>query len=375
VGVLERLRRFYPDPVILFTLILLLLIGFLTILSVKVSPKLLEGLTFSDLRRPLVFLLSSIFGLFLMSAISYFLNYKKLNNQKVIYSFVLLSLSMLLIVLLKKIVLGKSVERWLIGTSLQPSELSKVVIIVFIAYYVARKGSIDKLRFFGWAILVVLAHSTLLFLQPDKGMAIFVLLIAWTMLWIGNTSPRVYIPVGGIFLVMGTFMLLFGGDYVHKRILAWKNPIEDSFGSGYQVIQSLLAFMNGGLLGQGYGKGFQKLGPLTQADTDYVLAVIGEELGFPGVIFIFLLHGILIYRLSRIALETTDVFGRLIVVGTMLMISLSALVNVMMAVNILPPKGIPLPFLSYGTSNLLSNFIALGLVGAVYKRQLHYRLL
>ena len=372
---MDRLRRFYPDPVITFSILLLTTMGFLTVLSVKVSPGLLQGLDLQDLRRPLLFFLFSLLGFFIMSAVAFFLDYRKLNDQRTVYALVVISLFLLSVVLLKKVILGKPVDRWLFGTSVQPSELSKLIIVVFIAYYVARKGTIDRLRFFGWAIFVVVVHSIFLFLQPDKGMALFILFLAWTMLWMGGTSPKVYLPVGGIFFLIGAFMIAFGGDYVHRRILAWQDPVKDSFGSGYQVVQAMLAFMNGGLLGEGYGKGLQKLGPLTQADTDYVLATIGEELGLPGVLFIFLLYIILIRRLMRIARETVDVFGKLLVAGVALNIMLSAVINVMMVVNLLPPKGIPLPFVSYGVSNLTVNFLSLGLVGAVYKRQLLYRAL
>ncbi|EDP74952.1 FtsW/RodA/SpoVE family cell cycle protein [Hydrogenivirga sp. 128-5-R1-1] len=372
---MERLSRLYPDPVLLFSVILLFLIGFLSILSVKVMPHLFSDLSLHHFRRPFFFLISFLVGLFVMSFMSYALNYKKINNRKVVYFLVGVSLTLLFVVFLKKLLLGKPVERWLLGTSVQPSEFSKIVVVLFVAYYVARKGAIDRLRFFGWAIFVVVAHSILLFLQPDKGMALFIFVIAWGMLWMGGTSPRIYVPVGGLFVLIGGFMLFFGGDYVHRRFLAWHNPIEDSFGTGYQVIQSLLAFMNGGFLGQGFGKGFQKLGPLTQADTDYILAVIGEEMGLPGLLMVFLLYGVLVKRLILIAGEVADVFGKLIVYGVVLNLVLSVVVNVMMTVNLLPPKGIPLPFVSYGVSNMLANLLALGLVGAVYKRQLHYRLL
>lgn len=372
---MERLSRFYPDPVVLFTTLLLSLMGLLSIVSVKVAPHIMEDLELTHLRRPLLFALFLFLGLLLMSATSYLLDYKKLNNQRVVYGMVIFSLSLLTFVLVKKVVLGKPVERWLVGTSVQPSELSKLIIIFFIAYYVARKGSIDRLRFFGWAVFVVMLHSTLLFLQPDKGMSLFVLVIAWTMLWAGGTHPRIYLPVAGLFIAFMSILFLFSGGYAHRRIAVWLSPMEDSFGSGYQIIQSLLAFMNGGLLGQGYGKGFQKLGPLTQADTDYVLATIGEELGFPGILFIFTLFTILIWRLLRIANETVDVFGKLIVFGITLNILLAVVVNVMMSINLLPPKGIPLPFVSYGISNLMVNFLALGVVGAVQKRQLRYSLL
>jgi cell division protein FtsW len=370
---MERIRRFYPDPVLLFTVLVLFLIGFLNIVSVRVSPYILEGFDLHTLKKPLMFLASFVVGVFLMAFIAFSLNYRKLNNQKFIYGAVLLSLLLLTAVLVKKALLGKPIERWLIGSSVQPSELSKVVLILFIAYYVSRKGYITRLRFLGWAVAVVLAHSFLLMLQPDKGMALFILTLSWILLWVGGVSPKVYAPVGLLFAVTGFLILAFGGEYIHRRISAWRDPLEDSFGSGYQVIQSLLAFMNGGFWGQGYGKGLQKLGPLTQADTDYALATIGEELGFPGVVFLVTLYAVLLWRIIRISREVPDTFGRVIVVGVGLNIALSVLVNLLMVVNLIPPKGTPLPFVSYGVSNLTANLIALGIVGSVYKRQMIIR--
>ncbi|HIQ31840.1 MAG TPA: FtsW/RodA/SpoVE family cell cycle protein [Aquifex aeolicus] len=370
----EKLRKLYPDPVLFFSVFLLSTVGFLVVLSVRVSPYIFEGIELSDLKRPILFLLSVLFGFFLMVSLS-FINYRKLNNQRLVYLMVGVSLTLLAVVIAKKLLLGKRVERWLFGGSVQPSEFSKVVITIFVAYYVARKGAIEELRYFLWAVLVVVAHSLLLFLQPDKGMAVLLLTVAWAMLWVGGTSPRVYLPVGFVFVLTGAFMLFTGGDYVLRRLSAWRNPMEDPFGSGYQVIQSLFAFINGGFWGQGLGKGFQKFGILTQADTDYALATIGEELGFPGIAFLLLLYITVARRLIRIARETTDTFGRLLVTGIALHIILSSGINVMMAVNILPPKGIPLPFVSYGVSNMMMNFVSLGIVGAVYRRQLRYRVL
>ncbi len=372
---MTRLYRFYPDPVLLFAVLLLTLIGFMNIFSVKVAPYLFSHIEVAQLRRPILFLVFTLAGFLLMSAISHMLDYKKLNDKRVVYTFMGISLFLLLIIIIKKLVLGKSVDRWLVGTSLQPSELSKLLIIIFIAHYIDRKGSITKLSFFVWIIFLVSLHAFLLFLQPDKGMAIFIFTLTIVILWIGCISPKIYIPTLLVFLSIALFMLSFGGEYIHRRLEAWRNPVEDPFGSGYQVVQALLAFINGEFWGQGYGKGLQKLGALTQADTDYALATLGEELGVPGVAFVFILFTLLLWRLIKISIEVKSVFGKLVVAGIALHIVMSALVNALMAVNLLPPKGIPLPFVSYGISNLIVNFVALGIVGAIYKKHLQYRML
>ncbi len=370
---MERLRKIYPDPVILFTVFLLSLTGILTVFSVKVVPFLFldEDISF---RRPLLFVIFTFFGISLMSFISYVFDYRVLKNKKVVYGIIGLSLLMLIVVLIKKYATEKDVDRWLIGTSIQPMEFSKLAIVIFVAHYIARKGYINKWGYFIWITCIVIFHSFLLYFQPDKGMAILILVSAWTLLWIGGVSPKFHIPVGIAFALVIGFFLIFSTDYVRERLKAWFNPMDEIYNKGYQIIQSLISFMNGGLFGVGYGKGFQKLGMLTQADTDYVLSVIGEEFGLAGVIFVFFLYYVLISRLIKIAREVYDTFGKLLIMGVCINLAFGIMVNVLMAVNLLPPKGIPLPFISYGVSNLIMNFVSLGIVGSVYRYELRFRI-
>ncbi len=369
---MDRFRRLYPDPITLGLLVLIFLIGEITILSIKVFPYLFEGLSWSNLKRPLMHALSFLVGIFLAGFVSHNFNYRKLNNKNLIYTLVAFSLVSLVLVIGKKLIFHMQVNRWLLGTSLQPSELSKLILVVFIAYYISKKGLIDRYSYLMWVAFIVMLHSLLLFLQPDKGMAIFILVSSFILIWFGGVSPRIYISVGALFALLSVFMLQFGGGYLERRFQAWKNPLQDPYDSGYHILQSLLSFINGGLFGMGPGFGFQKLGYLTQADTDYILAIIGEEMGFIGVLFLSFLYFLLVSRLLYISTRVLDTFGKIIVVGVVVNILLSVLVNYYMATNILPPKGIPLPFVSYGVSNMVANMLGLGLVGSIYRRQITY---
>jgi cell division protein FtsW len=369
---MRKLRDFYPDPILMGILLLIFLFGEFTILSIKVFPYLFDGISLESLRRPVLHILAFTGGLFLASFISRKFNYKQVNDKQLVYTLIFLSVFLLLVVLAKKFALQMPVNRWLIGTSVQPSELSKLILIIFVAYYIANKGNINRLSYFSWVILITALHSLLLFLQPDKGMAIFIMVSTFILLWYGGTSPRIYMTAGGIFLILGYLMLSFGGVYVEKRISAWMNPLEDPYDSGYHILQSFLSYINGGIFGMGPGFGLQKLGYLTQADTDYILAIIGEEMGFLGILFLSFLYVLFISRLIYISGKVLDTFGKIIVVGITINLMLSILISYAMSINLLPPKGIPLPFVSYGVSNMLSNMIGIGIIGAIYRGQITY---
>ncbi len=369
---MKALKTFYPDPVVVGLVFLIFLFGEITILSIKVFPYIFDGLSVANLKRPLLHLLSFVGGLFLASLISKNFNYRKVNDKLLVYFFISLSILLLLFVVGKKFAFHMPVNRWIWGTSIQPSEISKIILVIFVAYYVANKGNINKLSYFSWVILITALHSFLLFLQPDKGMAIFILASTVILLWYGGTSPKIYLTAFGVFAVLGYLMLTFGGSYIERRFSAWIDPLGDPYDSGYHILQSFLSYINGGLFGMGPGFGLQKLGYLTQADTDYILAIIGEEMGFVGILFLSLLYILLISRLIYISNRVLDTFGKILVAGITINLMLSILISYAMSINLLPPKGIPLPFVSYGVSNMLANMIGLGIVGAIYRRQITY---
>ncbi len=369
---MESIKRIYPDPVTFILLLLLFTFGELTILSIKVFPYLFEELSIQSFRRPVLHGISFLIGVLIAGFVAHNFNYRRLNNKKLIYTLVGFSIALLTVVLIKKFASQMSVNRWLIGTSIQPSEFSKLILIIFVAYYISKKGYIDRVSYLAWVAFIAVAHSLLLFLQPDRGMAIFILLSTFILLWFGGVSPRIYLPIGAFFAFVSLFMLKVGGSYIDRRFYAWKNPLQDPYDSGYHILQSFLSFINGGFFGMGPGFGLQKLGYLTQADTDYILAIIGEEFGFIGVFFLSTLYLLLVSRLIFISMRIVDTFGRILAVGVIINLLLSILISYYMAINLLPPKGIPLPFVSYGVSNMLANLLGIGLIGAIYRRQITY---
>ncbi|ADC89711.1 cell cycle protein [Thermocrinis albus DSM 14484] len=361
------------DRYILTAVLLLFCMGYSVVLSVNLIPFLPENYSkFSIYKRPLLQLASFLVGLALARWLS-FQNYRVLLRKEWLYSLVGVSTLSLIAVLVKKWATGKAVERWLIGGSLQPLELVKVSLILFVSGYIAIKGSLRKNSYMIWVASIVLLQAFLVSLQPDKGGAVFLLVLALTIMYVGGIPFQVYIPFSVVSAVFVLFLLNAG--YVSERINAWKDPFVDAEDTGYQILQSLYAFARGGLWGVGIGRGLQGRGSLPEADTDYALSVIGEEWGFVGVTLVTSLYALLVFRLLYLSLKVNEPFGRLILLGAGVNFALSFLWNGGMAMNLLPPKGIALPFVSYGVSNLLGSMILLGLCFSVIREYERYRTL
>lgn len=354
------------DRWILYAVILLFIIGETVIISSNLLPYVFEN--YRDLsiyKKPIYQLLTFLLGMFLISKK---FDYLLLKKKSVVYSFVSASTLMLMIVLVKKYITHRHVDRWLIGTSLQPLEFTKVALVIFIAYYLVEKGSIKEWRYILWASFLVFINAFLISLQPDKGGAVFVLLLCGTLLYVGGIPKKVYLPILMLFVLFILYILTSKSGYVAERFSAWKDPFADPEESGYQIIQSLFAFAHGGLWGVGIGKGLQKMGALPAADTDYVISLIGEEFGFIGVLLVFCLYSILVGRLLYFTYKINEPFGKLLLFGIAMNFAIAFLWNVGMAVNLLPPKGIALPLLSYGPSNLLFSLIAIWFAKSVMSK-------
>lgn len=276
-------------------------------------------------------------------------------------SFPLLLLSLFL--LLATLAFGTKVSgsmRWLrLGPlAFQPAELTKLALIVFLAHFLARRR--EQSRSFRSLFLPVAMIAGIcilpILLQPDFGTAVFLALLTALMLFVAGSRLR-YLAVTLLLAAPALYALVFSTPYRRRRILAFLDPWADPQNTGFQIIQSFIAFRQGGLLGVGLGDSHQKMFFLPEAHTDFVFSVIAEELGFVGVAAVILLFVFLCWRGLRTALAVGDLFQGYLAFGLTLGIGLQALINMGVASGCLPTKGLTLPFLSYGGTSLMSCLI------------------
>jgi cell division protein FtsW len=292
------------------------------------------------------------------------LDYRDL--RKVAKPLLLFSVFLLVMVLIPGI--GKSsygAQRWfkLGPIYFQPSELTKICVLVYIADFLARKQ--QEVKRFGKgflpALLVLGAVSLLILKQPDLGSMLLIFSVALIMLFVAGTKLK-YLWALVLAGLPGFYFMVVKVPYRWRRIVAFLDPWEDVHGAGFQLIQSQVAFGNGGFWGVGLGKSVQKLFYLPAAHTDFILSIIGEELGFLGAFLVIALFVCFIWQGSRIAKRTQDLFGYYLSVGIVALIGLQAVINVGVSIGALPTKGLPLPFISYGGSSLVFNMISVALL-------------
>jgi cell division protein FtsW len=256
-------------------------------------------------------------------------------------------------------------HRWiqLPGFSVQPSELAKLALIFFLAYFLEkRKGAVNDFMFTLVPIGVIVAVLCgLIILQPDLGTALSLLAISLTLLFVAGLDLR-WLAVSAVFAMPLFYLLVFRVRYRRERILAFMNPWEQPLGRGFQIIQSLLSVASGGVAGLGYMEGKQKLFYLPEAHTDFIFAVVGEELGLIGTCALLTLFGLFFWRGVRVAMRAPDVFGFYLALGITTMICVQAFINMSVVLGLLPTKGIPLPFLSYGGSSFVVMLASVGIL-------------
>ncbi len=245
----------------------------------------------------------------------------------------------------------------------QPSEMAKVTLAIFLAGFIAHNPG--RLREF-WggflpAILSVSVVTGLILLEPDLGTALFIAGMMTVVLLVAGARPVHFAPV---LLVAGmaVVVLLMSHDYVRQRLEVWTNPQADPTGSGYQIRQSLIALGSGGLIGTGLGKGVQKLFYLPEGHTDFILSVLGEELGFLGVAGVLLLFASIGLTGWRICRRTHDPFSFYLAFALTSGVVIQAATNIAVVTAAIPTKGIPLPFLSYGGSSLMMTTVSIGIL-------------
>jgi cell division protein FtsW len=256
-------------------------------------------------------------------------------------------------------------RRWfgIAGIGVQPSELAKLVAIFFMAALLERRmHRIDEVSYSLLPIGIVIAGMVgLILLEPDFGTSVSLALIAAIMVIAAGLNYR-YILGAALVALPAVYIILMGASYRRRRILAFLNPWEDPLGDGFQIIQSLIAVGTGGVWGKGVMNGVQKLFYLPEPHTDFIYSVIAEELGLVGATAVLLCFCLIAWRGLRTALHAPDSFGAFLALGLTTMIALQALVNISVVLSLMPTKGIPLPFVSFGGSSLLINLVGMGIL-------------
>ncbi len=262
-------------------------------------------------------------------------------------------------------------NRWIqiSGIRFQPSEIAKLSLILFLADHLSRKqGRISELKSLAFPLGVLFFLILLIIREPDYGTAILIFGIGTAMLYLGGVKFRYFIYLGGVSAALFGFYL-FQASYRLQRILAFLSPTKDPLGSGFQIIQSKLAVGAGGLLGVSLGESTQKLFFLPCAHTDYIYAIIGEELGLLGTLSILILFCIILWRGILISLRAPDTFCRLVAAGLTLAILGQALLNISIVLGLGPPTGLPLPLISFGRSSLICTLLSIGILLHISQRK------
>jgi cell division protein FtsW len=291
------------------------------------------------------------------------IDYHVYRRPAVVFS--MLAVVVALLVLVFFVAASANTHRWiqLPGFSIQPSELSKLALIFFLAYFLEkRKGKVNDIAFTLVPIGVILALlAGLIILQPDLGTAVTLFVISATLLFVAGLDLR-WIALSMIFAAPALYLLVFRVRYRRERILAFMNPWEEPLGRGFQIIQSLISVASGGIAGLGFMEGKQKLFYLPEAHTDFIFAVVGEELGMIGTCGVLVFFTLFLWRGLRASMRAPDLFGFYLGLGLTMMICIQAFINMSVVLGLLPTKGIPLPFLSYGGSSFVVMLASVGIL-------------
>ena len=253
---------------------------------------------------------------------------------------------------------------------IQPSEIAKLAMIIFVSKYLSKFDSyMDNIKEYSIPILLlVVVCFLLILLEPDFGSGAILVLSLIALIFTSKIKISFFVKLG--FLgVFGVVMLIIAAPYRVARILAYLNPWSDPLGSGFQIIQSLYAIGPGGLFGLGLGNSIQKHFYLPEPQTDFIFAIISEELGFVGILIITACYIALFYNVVKISLETKDLFGKYLAFGLILELILQTLLNLLVVVGLIPVTGVTLPFLSYGGSSLLTCLIMIGIILNISKNK------
>lgn len=357
-----------PDRTLLVIVAFLVILGIMSIFSAS-APKSMElGLNPARfVLNQVVFLVIGIVGMRFLADYDY--------KNLVVWTMPLMVAVVVLLALVNYTPLGVTVneaKRWInIGFfQFQPSEFAKPAVVLLLASAFYKNSTVfdnNKMIYFVPILLMIF----MIFKQPNLSMVILLLLTSLVMyLSAGGPMNLLWMGIGGgAFAVLTASVTHLIKPYQMSRITTWLNPEADPLGAGYNVIQSLVAFATGGFWGVGYGNSKQKLAWLPEAHTDFIFAVIGEELGFIGCLLVIGLFWTFIHRGFVIASRCPDMYGKLLAVGITFSIGFQAFLNMSVASSFLPATGVPLPFISYGGSSLMVSMWMVGILLNISKKR------
>ena len=307
-----------------------------------------------------IFFIIGIFLMKLFSKINYNI-YKKYSNKFLFICFILLIL--VLIPGLGSVRNGSRSWFGLFGLGFQPSELTKISLIIFTSKYLSKNDKLKRNTFkFMWPILLMIfIFFGLIMLEPDFGSGMVIVCSLIGIIFISGCDVSIFVKLGILGLI-GIVILILIAPYRLSRITSFLNPWSDPLGSGFQMIQSLYAIGPGGLLGFGFLGSRQKHFYLPEPQTDFIFSIITEEFGFLGCIILISLFVYLYYNIIKKAINTTDLFGKYLIFGFVFLMLFQTLLNLSVVVGLVPITGVTLPFISYGGSSLLVSMISIGII-------------
>ena len=354
-------KKSQPDIILIIVTLALLTIGLIMVYS---ASAIWAAYKFEDsfffVKRQLLFAGAGVAAMFLVMNIDYLI-WKTWSKVLLIVCFVLL-----VAVLIPGIGMERNGSRSWIGVgafSIQPSEFTKLAMIAFLAKFLSenQKYITTIKKGLGPSLGLVFLAFGMIMLQPDLGTGTVMVGTCVVMIFVAGAKVMHFVWLG--LMGLGGFVLLvISAPYRIKRITSYLDPWEDPLGSGFQIIQSLLAIGPGGLFGLGLGQSRQKFFYLPEPQTDFIFAIISDELGFIGGSFVILLFALLLWRGIRIALGAPDLYGSFLAVGIISMVAIQVMINIGVVTGLIPVTGITLPFLSYGGSSLTLMLMAMGVL-------------
>ncbi len=304
--------------------------------------------------------ISALIGILAMWVLMH-VDYRHFKRRGILYGVVGGVLVLLVVVLFGPEL--NNTRRWLFvgGVSIQPSELAKIAVVLFVAHQISTKKDGDTRDLITPIALLLGLVAALILLQPDLGTTALICGTTILMLFLAGLRWRFFF--GGLAaLLPALWLAIYSAPYRRKRLMSFLDPDLEPLGSGYQARQSLIAIGSGGVAGRGLGDSLQKLYFLPHPHSDFVFSIVGEELGLLGALTVVILFGVLVWRGLRTGWHAPDDFGRYLAWGLTGVVSLQALIHISVALALMPTKGIPLPFISYGGSSLVVSLIACGVL-------------